>query len=159
MLVAIFINYIFHCLEQSSWLKKTLRVNVLPYIFLFMVCVNPVSRMINTTISPKEFLWEVERYRIGYILKDALKGKSDLNGYTLLHKGYAAHFYFYVTVMSHKGIDIALKKEANNLQPNDKVFAQQEEMKDYIVRNYAYKVLKKEEDVVFYQIINPLDHE
>jgi len=32
-------------------------------------------------------------------------------------------------------------------------------MKDYIVRNYAYKVLKKEEDVVFYQIINPLDHE
>ena len=80
----------------------------------------------------------MERYRIGYILKDALKGKSDLNGYTLLHKGYAAHFYFYVTVMSHKRIDIALKKEAN-LQPNDKVFAQQEEMKDYIVRTMLTK--------------------
>ena len=47
--------------------------------------------MINTQLFPRNF------YGKGgteyYILKDALK-ESRRNGYTLLHKGYAAHFIF-----------------------------------------------------------------
>ena len=48
--------------------------------------------------------------------------------------------------MSHKGIDIALKKEANNLQPNDNVCPARRN-EGLHCQELCYKVLKKEEDV------------
>lgn len=159
MIVAIFINLIFKFLASSSFFNRILRVNVLPYIFLFLVSINPVSHIIGKVNPPKEFSWEIDKYRMGYMLRDALKGKLDLSGYTLLHGGYAPHHYFYITVMNDKGVDISLRKDAKNLKPNDKVFAQQSDIKDYISSNYTYEILRTEKDVVFYKIISCISHD
>jgi 4-amino-4-deoxy-L-arabinose transferase-like glycosyltransferase len=159
MIVAIFINFVFQFLVNISLFRSNLRINVLPYIFLFLVSIKPVSHIIGRMNPPKEFSWEVDKYRMGYLLKDALKGKLDLSGYTLLHGGYAPHHYFYITVMNDKGIDISLRKDAKNLKPNEKVFAQQSDIKNFISENYTYEVIKTNKDVVFYQITGTKNHD
>jgi 4-amino-4-deoxy-L-arabinose transferase-like glycosyltransferase len=152
ILTSIFLTYVFNYLQQLQWVKETLRVNIAPYLFLFLVALVPYRRILDITFKPKENGGDVEFYEIGYFLKDALKGKQDVNGQFLLYEGYNAHNRFYVKALQDKGIKIDLK-DWQNLNPNDVVIVPQASLKQYLTDHYTFDMLREIGGIGNYRII------
>jgi hypothetical protein len=146
--VAVFLYFVFTVIHESSVFSNGLTKNVLPFIFLFLVCITPYRQTITNIFAPQS----IDFYRIGYLLKKAVEGKENLDGYTLLHNGYYAHNLFYVRILQDKGMDISLKTDWKNLKVNDRVLVHQQEVNDYITRNYSVDLLKNYHNVLFYKI-------
>ncbi len=159
IIVAGFIHHIFNTLKDFKQFSGLLVQNVLPFIFLFLVIVKPVSETMSKSFSPKVYPWDVDYYRVSYILKDAVKGKYNLDGYTLLNDGYAAHNFFYIRLLQDKGVDIDMKYDWTNLNPEDRVIAYQNNVREYIEKNYTFEVIQSYYNVFYYQIKNGLSHE
>lgn len=148
---SIFIYYIFERLENIEYLRQRFVVNVIPFIFLFLLCIVPYKSIIDTTHKPKEFYWDKEFYAIGYYLKASLKGFYDVDNKYLLFDGYNAHNLFYINLLNDKGIKISFK-DRHNLSPDDVVIANQSVVKQYLVEHYNYEILQEVENVVTYKI-------
>lgn len=159
ILVATFLHFIFTFIRDSKFFYGILKINVLPYLFLFIVSIKPLSETLYRTISPRVFPWEVNEYRITYVLKDALKGKYNLNGYKLLNDGYAANNLFYIRLLNDKGVDIQIRFDWKNFQENDKVIAYQDHVRDYLTSNYSVEVIQSFYNVFYYKINGKLNNE
>lgn len=151
ILVAVFIHFIFELLNNIKWIKQTLQVNVVPFIFLFLLFIIPYQKIIDKTYKPKNYSSGKTFYEIGYYLKDAIKGKHDLNQQFLLYKGYNTHNKFYLNILNDKGVEISFKYW-DNLDEGDVVFAFQHEVKKYVEDNYVHEVIKTVGNVVTYKI-------
>ncbi|RPH29676.1 MAG: hypothetical protein EHM93_16955 [Bacteroidales bacterium] len=159
IIVTVALNTIYNVLIDSSYTVKLFKVNVLPLFFLFAICINPYADIVKRTSSSKVFPWEEEFYRIDYYLKDAIKGKHDLNGYTLLHDNYGAHNTFYINILKDKGVDVNYSYDWQNLEENTKVIAHQQVVKDYINKNYSVEVIDSYYNIFFYKIVGRLNNE
>jgi 4-amino-4-deoxy-L-arabinose transferase-like glycosyltransferase len=151
ILIAIFIYYIFDLLQNFDWIKHTLKNNIAPFIFLFLIAISPYKKILDKTYLPKEYSWDKDFYEIGYFLKDAVNGKYDLNNYYLLHKNHNTHILFYLNILNAQGINISFKNW-EELSINDYVISHQKEVIDYIETHYTYEILTKERNLVFYKI-------
>lgn len=152
LIIAMFIHLIFSFINESEIFSGLLKFNVLPYVFFFLIAINPYVEITNRTFSPKVFPWEEDLYRIDYYLKDAIDGKYDLNGYTLLQNDYGAHNLFYINILRDKGVNVGYKYDWKNINVNDMVIAHQQEVKDYITKNYSVDVIKSYYNIFFYKI-------
>ncbi len=159
IIVAMFIHLIFSFIKESEIFSNILKFNTLPYILLFILCINPYVEITNRTFSPKVFSWEEDLYRIDYYMKDAIKGKYDLNGYTLLQNDYGANNLYYINILRDKGVDIRFTYQWEILNPNDKVIAHQQEVKDYITKNYSVEVINSYYNIFFYKIKGKLSND
>lgn len=151
ILIAIFIFNIFDFLRNLTWINNTLAINVVPLIFLFMIGIGPYRKVLEKTYKPKEYSWDVEFYEIGYYLKDAVKGKYDLNNQYLLYDGYNAHNLFYLNILKEKGTKISFK-DWTNLNPEDVVIAHQSNVKEYVENNYKCDKIHTVGHVITYKI-------
>lgn len=151
IIVAVFIFYIFELLQNLKSLNETLTVNVIPFIFLFLIGISPYQKIIDKTYLPKEYSWDEDFYEIGYFLKDAIRGRYDLNNQYLLYDGYNTHNLFYLKILNDKGIKISFK-DWENLEPNDIVVAYQPFVKDYVEENYDLDKPHIVGNVVTYEI-------
>ena len=151
MLIAIFIYYVFDLLQNFKWINQTLTVNVAPFIFLFLIGITPYKNISNKTYFPKEHGWGIDFYEIGYFLKDAVKGKFDLNNQHLLYDGYNAQNLFYLKMLNDKGVQISFK-DWRKLAPMDIVIACQNHVKQYVEEHYEHEIIQINENVVTYKI-------
>lgn len=151
ILIAIFIYYVFDLFQNFKWINQTLAVNVTPFIFLFLIGIKPYQKILNKTYLPKEYKWRKDFYEIGYFLKDAVKGKYDLNNQYLLYNGYNAQNLFYLNILNDKGIQISFK-DWKKLSPLDIAIAYQNNVKRYVEEHYEYDVVHTEGNVVTYKI-------
>ncbi len=151
ILIAVFIFYVFNFLENFKWINKILRLNVTPFLFLFLIAFKPYQRIFDKTYKPKEYSWDKDFYEIGYFLKDAVKGKYDLNNNYLLYDGYNAHNLFYLNVLNDNGTQISFK-DWRNLNPMDITIAYQNHVKQYVQEHYIHQIILKEGNVVKYMI-------
>lgn len=151
ILITIFIYYVFHFLENQKWFNKTLAINVTPFIFVFLIGIEPYEKIIDKTFLPKEYSWDKDFYEIGYYLKNAIKGKYDLNGQYLLYDGYEAHNLFYLKILNQKGIQISFK-DWRKLGPMDVVIAHQNHIKEYVEEHYKQEIIHTEGNVLTYKI-------
>jgi 4-amino-4-deoxy-L-arabinose transferase-like glycosyltransferase len=76
LLIAVFLFYIFKALNQMEFANKTLVVNTLPFIFLFIILVKPYQSIVDKTYFPEEP--EEKFYELGAYLKKSLEGKYDV---------------------------------------------------------------------------------
>lgn len=159
IIIAMFVHLIFTIIKDAKIFNNSLQYNVLPYIFLFIICIYPYIEITNRTFTPKVFSWEEDIYRIDYYLKDAIKGRNDVSGYTLLQNDYGAHNQFYINILKDKGVDINLKYDWKNINVNDMVIAHQQEVKDYITKNYTFDVVKSYYNIFFYKIKGKLKND
>lgn len=153
IIIAIGFKTILDAINSSTYSIKVLKVDILPFVFLFVICINPYVDAMNRTASSKVFPWEEEFYRVNYYLKDAIKGKHDLNGYTLLNDNYGAHNTFYINILRDKGVDINYCDDWKNLTVNSRVIAHQQIVKDYINQNYSVEVIDSYYNIFFYKIV------
>ncbi|MDR0969722.1 MAG: glycosyltransferase family 39 protein [Lentimicrobiaceae bacterium] len=151
ILIAIFIFYLFELLKNSKWINQTLSVNITPFLFLILIGITPYQKIIKKTYEPKEYSWDKDFYEIGYFLKDAIKGKYDLNNQYLLYDGYNAHVHFYLNILNDKGSQISFK-DWKKLSPMDTAIAYQNQVKQYVEKHYKHDVIHKQGNVVTYKV-------
>ncbi|HLW29489.1 MAG TPA: glycosyltransferase family 39 protein [Brumimicrobium sp.] len=151
IITAIFIYYIFETLKNNKTFNQTLSVNIIPFIFLFLIGITPYQNILDRTYKPKESGQEIEFYEIGYYLKDAVKGKHDLNNKFVLYDGYYAQNLFYLNILNDKGVNVQFK-DWTKLDTNDIVIAHQEEVKEYLEEHYNYEIIHTEGNVITYKI-------
>jgi hypothetical protein len=151
ILIAIFIFYIFDYLQKNSWFNQSLSVNIIPFIFLFLIGIEPYKKIIDKTYKPKEYGWDLDFYEISYFLKNAVNGKYDLNHHYLVYEGYNAHLLFYIKILNDKGIDISFK-DWSKLLPNDTVIVSQHYLKEFIEKNYDFKLINACGNLLIYKI-------
>ena len=152
ILIAIFIFYVFDFFQKNPWINQGLSVNVMPLIFLFIIGVAPYQKIIEKTYKPKEYSWDKDFYEIGYFLKDAVKGKHNLNNQYLLYDGHNSQNLFYLNVLNDKGTRISFK-DWRNLSPMNIVIAHQNNVKQYLEENYNNEIIHNEGNVVTYKIL------
>jgi 4-amino-4-deoxy-L-arabinose transferase-like glycosyltransferase len=152
IIVGVFINFVFNYLKSVEFFKLTLKHNIIPYIFLFLIFFAPYKIIFNKTYKPKEYPWDVDSYSTSYFLKDAVKGKHDLDGFNILYDGVMnTHLLFYVNVLNDQGKDIDFK-DWNELESGDRVITHQDHIKDFIKQNFTYTVIKDVKQVSVFEI-------
>jgi 4-amino-4-deoxy-L-arabinose transferase-like glycosyltransferase len=147
ILAANFLYIMFIGIKEYSYFQKNLRINFAPFIFLFLVGLNPYAQVINSTYKPKEFSWEKDFYDIGYYLRDALNKKHDLNNQYLLYEGYCAHNLFYVKILNAQGIKTSIINNWKDLQIGDVVITCQPSMTKCIEDNYSFSLINQTNSV------------
>ncbi|WP_317899860.1 ArnT family glycosyltransferase [Aurantibacillus circumpalustris] len=151
ILIAFFIHYIFDALKTNPFLNQNFKGNPVPYILLFLLFIGTFERAWSKTYLPEEAPWDAEIYEIGYYLKNAIKGKYDLENKHLAYDGYKAQNTFYLRVLNDKGVNTH-EKEYTGLVKNDMVIACQEHVKNYIRNNYLYTEKHEQGPVFTYTI-------
>jgi hypothetical protein len=84
-------------------------------------------------------------------LKDAVKGKYNLNNQYILYDGYKAQNLFYIKILNDQGVKVAFK-DWRNLNPMDITIAYQKNVKDYLRKNYEYDIVQTKGNVITYKI-------
>ena len=126
---------------------------VIPFIFLFLITINPYQKILDKTFIPQEYSWDKDFYEIGYFLKDAVKGKHEVDRYYLLYDGYSAQNLFYLGILHDKGINIKLK-DWKSLDNGDKVIVQQQNIKEYLHKNYVLESISQINNVMEYRVVD-----
>ena len=151
IVIAVFIVYVFDLLQNLKWINQRLPVNVAPFVFLLLIGITPYQRILDKTFKPEEYGWDEDFYEIGYFLKDAVKGKYNLNNQYLLYDGYNAHNLFYLKILNDEGVQIAFK-DWRNLSPMDITIACQNQVKQYIKKHYKHEIIHTTGNVLTYKI-------
>lgn len=152
ILIAVFIHFIFELLKNFKWINNTLALNIVPLLFLFLVSIGPYKRIIDKTYKPTENSWDASAFEISNYLRDAIKGKHNVNGQLILEDGYNAHSLFYVKYLKSKGVAIDYS-DWKNLNIGDRVIANLDHVKQYVEENYNNEVLERTtNNVVVYKI-------
>lgn len=148
---AVFIDFIFEYIRNLKLINQKFRINIFPYLFLVFIFFSPYQEIFAKTFKPQEYPWNKEPYKICYYLKDAIKGKYNLNDEFVLSDGYSAHIQFYLNILNDKGIHVNFKNQ-KELKNGDIVIAYQEVIKKYIDEHYKYEILYTEDNLVKYKI-------
>lgn len=156
ILIAVFVYYIFCLLKDFDWFNQTLKVNIAPFVFLFLLGFAPYQKIFNKTHLPTEYRWKVDFYEISYFLQEAIKGKHDVNNQYLLYDGYKAHNLFYVNILNDKGVKFSFK-DWKKLADKDIVIAHQGNIKKYIKENYKQEIIHTTGNIVTYKIYGKKD--
>lgn len=150
ILAAFFIYSLLILLKQIE-LQSTFRANLLPYLFLMLVFALPYGKTFSRLNPPRETPEAARFYEIGYYLKDALKGRYDLDGKRLLYDGYRAQNLFYINILRDRGVQVGFS-DWRQLEPGEVVFTQQEKIKQYLAEHYETDTLEVVGNVVTYKI-------
>lgn len=153
IIVAVGIHYVFELLEKVEQLGEALTMNVIPYVFLFVIFVTPYQRILKNTYWPRYPANQMHTYNQSYYLKNALLGHHDVDGYRVLYKGYNAHLSFYIHALQDKGVDIEILNW-KKIPPNSHVLVNQQEIKQYLNHHYDCTLLGETADVQRYLIHN-----
>ncbi|UTW62279.1 glycosyltransferase family 39 protein [bacterium SCSIO 12741] len=138
LLVAIAIYHLFDLLKES----RKLRYQVLPFMGLFVIFATPYQTLWDQTYIPKDKGFDAVYYETNYLLRDALRGKADLDGYYVLYDGYRADTECYFFMLNQKGVQVEFK-DWKKLAFGDRVIVQQPKLKTYLDEHYHYQILSQ----------------
>ncbi len=141
ILAAVFIYSIFKWLLSSEFFSGILRFNIFPYLFLFIVFLNPYEKIISKVYLPKDYEWEHEDYRLSAFIQNAIKTNYNLNDYGLCYEGYNAHIKIYAHMLEERNQSVAFM-DWNTLQPGAKILVAQESLKHFIEDNYKVDIIR-----------------
>ncbi len=154
LLVAIFFQQVIYFLNNLDIRKQNLKKNIIPYLFIFMILITPYQNIVNTTYLPVEAEDAVEYYEISYFLRDAKKGKFDLNNHQLLYSGYDAPTKLYIRALQEKGVNINYG-EMNQLCENSLVIVCQDNVRQFVEEHYKCEITSSRKNVLIYRIYGP----
>jgi 4-amino-4-deoxy-L-arabinose transferase-like glycosyltransferase len=152
ILIGVFVHHVYSVLSAQSLFTTGIPSGIFLIIFSFLLFITPYSAMIKKNYQPVE-TWQDEDYtQIVYFMKDALKGKYDLEGYRIVSGNLTQHLLFYCYSLNAKGKKISLA-DIDRLNENEKVIAYQIRTKDFITQNYLTESLGSSNDIAMYKIL------
>jgi len=152
IIVGVFIHFIFSFLKEGKRIPHYLKYNIIPYIFVFLVFIMPYTKIINKTYKQKEYSWHEDGYRINYYIRDIIKGKRQLDNFSVLYSGYAADLRFYVNILNERGKNILLK-DSDRVEIGEIILCSQDGVKEFIEENYEYKIVDQFYNLKMYEIL------
>ncbi len=158
ILVAVFLHFIFQWLQSLEWAKHTFAINVLPFLFLFLVGIGPYQKIFAKTYNPKEYDWDKDFYEISYFVKDAVRGNHNLDGQYILYDGYHLHLLFYANILNDNGVRVSFKRW-EELEAGDTVIANQNQVKQYLDEHYVHEIIGFNGTVLTYKILGKKDQQ
>jgi len=151
LIVALFISQLFHLLKEAPWANQGFRLNVFPFILLFVLMITPYQKAFNKTYAPHEF--DQKHQEVNYFLRNLIRNNSTVNRYRLIIYGNNSASLFYVYQLQEQGSDISII-DAKHLKPGDKAVANQPNMKKSIEEQFNYSVFYNHNNVTIYEILN-----
>lgn len=152
MLVAAIITAVFNVLKNlSPYTMSTLKHNLLPYVFLFIVFITPYQKVINRTNKDFEYSWDKDFYEMGYFLKSAVNKNYKVNKCFLLQDGYYPNFDFYTNILKDQGLNFKVK-DYKKLTIGDSVITCDPAIKNYLENQYNFEILEQYNNVLKYKI-------
>ncbi|QHL88023.1 phospholipid carrier-dependent glycosyltransferase [Nibribacter ruber] len=142
LLIAMVVYAVFDALRHLTWVNQHMRSNIWPFVFLFLLAINPYRKTLDRTYTPEENPGDKVFFDIGYFLKDALKGKQDITGYSLLYEGFNTHNLFYLYALRDNGTRLDFQ-DWTNLKPGELVIVPQEHIKQYVREHYEQEVVEE----------------
>ena len=174
VLASVFIYFIFSFLKDEKRISHYLKYNVIPFVFLFLLFIMPYKQVINKTYKQVEYSWDEDFYRINYYLRDILKGKRDVDNFTILYDGYLAHTLFYLNLLNEKGKNISLNilnenvgdisvlnekgknisyKRNEAVKAGEIILTFQDEIKKFLEEKYCLNVIEEYYNIKVYEIL------
>ncbi len=151
ILCSVIIYFVFSVLKESKTVNKHFIINVIPYIFIFLVFLTPYSNTIDKVYFPQQKVLERDFYNISFYLQHAAKDKFSLKNQKICYEGYNAHLLFYTNLLNEKGENVTFA-DVSLLQQGDTVIASQKEIQDSIENNFEFSEIKNQENVKTYVI-------
>jgi 4-amino-4-deoxy-L-arabinose transferase-like glycosyltransferase len=155
IIVAIFIHFIFNSFENVAIKSNlpALKYPVVPYVFLFLVFINPYQAVINKTYYSKEHPYNVEMYEISYFLRSAISNPQKVDNCYLLMDDSKDQLFLYLKILQGKGASISFKKR-EELQAGDTIIACEQSVKEYLAANYNYESIENYKNISKYKLIS-----
>jgi hypothetical protein len=125
--------------KSPSLKNHKLPISIISILIVCLLFYEPVRTIFKKTVNPVEHKWDKEKYEIGHFLQDAVKGKHNLNNYTLIHEGYSTQNLFYLNILNKRGINISLKS-ITQLTSGEKIIVHQKDQKKILNELYYVKV-------------------
>lgn len=151
MLVSIPLVIILTLKPKNVFEKYKTVFRILGIAVVVLLFYEPARKTLGRTINPKEQTWDIEKYEVGHLLQDAVKGKADLGNYFLLHEGYSGQNLFYIKLLNEKGVRIALG-EIDSLSIGDSVLVHQKLVLGRLEKKFEMQKLFTRNNVEGYQI-------
>ncbi len=151
MLVAVFIYFIFELLRNSNTLQFQVFAKLAPFLFLFFIAIGPYETIFEKTNGAKEIASEKRFYELSQYMKDAAKGRHEVNNKYVLLDGYNAHIWFYIINLNHQGVAISFK-DWTKLAPEDVVLTELGHLKEYVEKKYDFEIIDVYGNIVTYKI-------
>ncbi|MBK9632165.1 MAG: glycosyltransferase family 39 protein [Saprospiraceae bacterium] len=150
---AVIINFLYKFLENFKWLNRNLRFNPTPYLLVILIFTNPYRKILDKTWAPREYKWDQPNYELGHYLQEAVGGRKNLEGVTLLQDGYYAQHLFYIYLLKDKKVNVDLKTDWQNPNVGNLVLVHQQHIKDYLNERYYLEEIDKSAHVSLFRII------
>ena len=141
-------------LNEIRVTRLILGFEIIPIIFLISALYEPYRKVLKSSYSPTEKSYETEYYQTSYFLKDALKGKYDLNGYLLTDEDYHPQTKAYVYMLNEKGVNLK-EHDYFDLKNNDLALVHQDSVRKYINKSYIFEEKTIFKNIALYQIKDP----
>lgn len=161
ILAATFIHFVFELLSQWKAPKKIIGINVLPYVFLLLLFIAPYLNTWSRTYMPEEPEYLVPVQEIGYVLKEAVRGHRNFDGYKFLvdqsnpnWSFYYSNWIFYQRVLKEKGQKFTFI-HYKDAQPGDYTIMYDYNVREYIDDTYHVDRLEIRQPVHIYHIKTP----
>lgn len=107
--VALAVELFFRLIKETPVFTKTLKRNVMPYLFLFLIFISPYREVWSRTYSPSENPRDESYYYIGAYLKDAIRGKVHMHNKYIVYEDYNAPLLFYVEILKQQKVKTGFK--------------------------------------------------
>lgn len=152
IILAFFVHHCFSLVKSISASHKLTTHHVLPFIFLFLIFIQPYKRIFMDSYRPTEAYSDHGFYDIGYYLKDAVAGRYNLNGKYLVYDGYGAQNIFYLGILKEQGIRTG-RIGMHEIRPGQEIIACQDTVKNFIRKKFIYSEKQEKNQVYTYKVI------
>ena len=152
ILVSIFFHFIIELLKSNNFINNHLRRNITPYLFVLVLFITPYQTILSKTFKPQEYPWEEEFYEIGYFLKNAIKGKHNVQNSILVYEGYNAQNQFYINILKEKHITISSTNLVANVNAGDKILVCQNAVNQQVIEKFNVDTLLIHKNIIHYQL-------
>lgn len=102
--------------------------------------------------KPQDQHYEWNDYRLSHYLRDAVKGKHDLNNTFVLYEGYNTMLRPYIYQLQDQGIEIEIK-DWKRISQGEKVLCYQPQILDFINQKFEVDTLNQKEEIVTLKLI------
>ncbi len=156
IIVTLFIHFIFIYIERCAFknIPLTLKFNIIPYLFLFIVLIGPYQQIINKTYYSKEYPWDEDFYRLSCYIRNGITNPKKVNNCFILRDDSKDQLFLYLKILEKKGVRVGIKTR-NELKTGDTVIVNEQEVRDYIATNYEFNTLENYYNISKYKLTGP----
>ncbi len=149
MLSAVAINHLIQFFESFNELNSHLKVNIIPYIILFIIFLSPYRKIIDEVYFPKEYDFN---YNSIPMMMNSIHKNDEHGSYVICWKNDTkTHLNFQILKLSNAELKFEFK-DSDKLSPGDMVIASEWDEKNYIENHYKFKLLKEKAEAKMYEI-------